>query len=259
MKNMRIWIVTALCVCGAQASAFTTIGTKWGMGPNFATPLAGFEGTPGFFTWSVMGAGLPVVVGSDLHEDGLSTPFGSLLGGAGMTEEMEAIGMALTKWSSVAGIGFVFVEDGGAPGGGLEAVGGHLGDMRFGAYDEFPSTVLAHAFGPGTETMFGPGGTIRGDIHMNSSKLWVDDPFDPEGGPYDLQTVLIHEIGHALGLGHTTVPGSVMGAEYIGGNRTLGHDDIEGIRHIYGPVPEPSTIAVIGLGAVLLRRRRRAR
>lgn len=49
----------------------------------------------------------------------------------------------------------------------------------------------------------------------------------------DLETVLLHENGHALGLGHSTATGSVMAATYAGENLTLTDDDIRGITYLY--------------------------
>ncbi|MBL8061267.1 MAG: matrixin family metalloprotease [Chthonomonas sp.] len=263
MKFSKLAFSATLCLCTGIASAFSTIGTKWApTGPNSATLLAGHEGTPGVVSWSIMGVGKSSVVASDSHEMGLSTPFSALLGDPmSMVEEKAAIMAALGTWSAVTNLTFIEMVDGGGPAGGLETTMAHKGDIRFGAWMEFPSTVLGHAFGPGTEAMFGPGGTIRGDVHMNASKAWVSDPHDPDdGGPYDLQTVLTHEIGHALGLGHSTVTGALMDEEYVGGHRFLAEDDILGIQHIYGmPVPEPASFAVFGLGLAAIARRRRSK
>lgn len=52
--------------------------------------------------------------------------------------------------------------------------------------------------------------------------------------PIDLITVAAHEIGHALGLDHTTVSGSLMLNINTGSHRFLGNDDIAGIRSLYG-------------------------
>src|SRR5690606_31913735 len=52
--------------------------------------------------------------------------------------------------------------------------------------------------------------------------------------PRDLVTVAAHEIGHALGLEHTAVAGSLMVANYTGSHRFLCLDDIQGIQSIYG-------------------------
>jgi hypothetical protein len=51
---------------------------------------------------------------------------------------------------------------------------------------------------------------------------------------YDLQTVLLHENGHVVGLDHSTDTGSVMYPSYQQADCTLGQDDINGIRSIYG-------------------------
>ncbi len=53
----------------------------------------------------------------------------------------------------------------------------------------------------------------------------------------DLDSVLTHEAGHALGLSHTTVMGATMRAGYTNDDsmRTLEQDDIDGICAIYPP------------------------
>ncbi len=74
-------------------------------------------------------------------------------------------------------------------------------------------------------------------------------------GAFDVQTVALHEIGHILGLQHSTVTGAVMFASVSSNStlRVLQPDDIAGIRGLY-PYP-PAVVAwstnrldVFGLG-----------
>ena len=50
---------------------------------------------------------------------------------------------------------------------------------------------------------------------------------------YDLQTVILHENGHVLGLDHSNDTGAVMYPSYQQADCTLGEDDINGIRALY--------------------------
>ena len=51
---------------------------------------------------------------------------------------------------------------------------------------------------------------------------------------YDLQTVILHENGHVVGLGHSNDTNAIMYPSYQQANCSLGQDDINGIRSIYG-------------------------
>jgi hypothetical protein len=230
------------------------------MGPNLATHLPGFMGTSGFVTWSIMPAGL-AIEGFETHTGSLTEGLGDLIGGPTLDEEFDIISSAFSSWSMHGGITSMAVVDSGVAGGAPEALGGHLGDIRIGLISGgFSSeTVIAHAYHPGTEAMYGPGGTIMGDLHLNADKIFVDDPDAlPGTGVYDLETVILHELGHSLGLGHTEFPGAVMGSSYIGANRELSPDDIAGITTLYGPpVPEPATCLTLGIGIAAFAFRRR--
>ncbi len=66
------------------------------------------------------------------------------------------------------------------------------------------------------------------DTVMNTRYNW-----SCTGGQYDVQTVVLHEIGHTLGLGHSSYSAAVMYAYYQGVRRTLHSDDQNGIRSLY--------------------------
>jgi len=65
---------------------------------------------------------------------------------------------------------------------------------------------------------------------------WEDGPGTAIGG-WDIQGILTHEYGHALGLGHSTVGNATMYASASQPavyERTIEADDIAGIRALYG-------------------------
>lgn len=231
-----------------------TVPGKWG-------PPA--LGTPATVSWSLMPDGTPAPADPFPHPGG-SSLFASILGplGPGATA---AISSAFATWAAVTSLTIV----GPVPDAGLAfdhplATGAAAGDIRFGGYPfDGAFRVLAHAFFPPVN-----GFTAAGDAHFDMAESWVISAL-PEGSPtgllIDWETVVLHELGHALGLDHSPVPLSVMFATYSGVHRILDPDDILGIQTLYGVpagVPEPSTFLLIGsalLGVGLWRCRQDSR
>ena len=70
------------------------------------------------------------------------------------------------------------------------------------------------------------------DIDFNDAYKWE---IGPEANEFDIESVALHEAGHALGLDHTTISSQVM-FEAIGAGevqRTLGSGDIAGVTFLY--------------------------
>jgi Matrixin/IPT/TIG domain len=73
-------------------------------------------------------------------------------------------------------------------------------------------------------------------INYYSTWTWQDGPGTVSSG-IDIQGVATHEFGHALGLGHSNVPGCTMQPSISGtgvSQRSIEADDIAGVQSIYG-------------------------
>ena len=73
------------------------------------------------------------------------------------------------------------------------------------------------------------GEIIEADIVFNTYHRWSTTGVD-----LDVETVALHEFGHWLSLGHSSVNEAIMWYQYKGIQRTLHADDIAGIKYIYG-------------------------
>lgn len=113
-------------------------------------------------------------------------------------------------------------------------------DIRIGFYsgdhgdgEPFDGTLgtLAHAFSP-----------PNGRLHLDGDEDWVIDGSILTSSGFaaiDLESVAVHEIGHILGLGHSSVENSIMFPTISSGSRKveLDTDDIEGVQVLYGSNP----------------------
>ena len=101
--------------------------------------------------------------------------------------------------------------------------------------------MFARRFHGDGDPFDGPGGTLAhayfpfagGDCHLDDDENFT---FNASRG-INLFQVVAHELGHSLGLDHTSDQTALMAAFYRGYQRNfqLGNDDIRGIQSMYGP------------------------
>jgi hypothetical protein len=153
-----------------------------------------------------------------------------------------AINRALATWSAAANINFIYSPtDTGLP---VNDPGAALPEIRIGAFNPVPGSgfnfVGAVGFAPPPN-----GGTLEGDVLFNISVGFQISPGTEDVTPIDfshgndLESLALHEIGHALGMAHPdpadplTLPDDVMlihtdGSPYLV-NRQLSADDLAGL------------------------------
>ncbi len=114
------------------------------------------------------------------------------------------------------------------------------------------------------------GELIAFDMAINESFEWTTTA---EKGKHDLANAVTHEVGHAVGMGHSEMLDATMFADSQTGDtakRSLAEDDAQGLQYLYsgivaeerwmcatGGAPSSSLLGLAAIaGAVCLRRRR---
>lgn len=174
--------------------------------------------------------------------DGTRTPLGTssltqLLGSSASPDWKREVLRAFQTWAVNANINIGLVSDGGQA---LGVVGAVQGDTRFGDI-----RVAAAGLSPDVLASASPfsfaGSTLSGDVVLNANAPFVLG----EGEGYDLYSVMLHEAGHAFGIGHAGEGGgpcgcngctsfrSVMEAAF-GRHTGLYPEDVAAIQSLYG-------------------------
>lgn len=88
-----------------------------------------------------------------------------------------------------------------------------------------PGNVLAHAYYPGT--------SLQGQVHLDLDETW--SLYDDSTSMYH---VALHELGHAIGLAHSSQSSSIMYAWYTNPVKyDLSDDDTLAVNSLYGVKP----------------------
>jgi hypothetical protein len=245
--------------------AYTLTGGQWPQPGGLGTPITVTYSYQNLLDGGLRGPGAPDASGI-YHPDGPSLSANLI---------RQSIQAALSLWAAVVPVNFVEVPDQGGPADeGVEYADGQFGQIR-----------MRHVFINGTDPPPGPGQTptdvaiakaqtyfpggtdnLSGDIEFDDS-----DPWQLNGTIQvpDIFGAATHELGHALGLNHSTDSTAVMFPVFQRfngpGTGHLSADDIAGIQSIYGAgvgsvtplaVPEPWSAVLAAMGATMLALRR---
>jgi hypothetical protein len=228
-----------LALPARPSRAFSLTGDQLGLGQrdvrvfdSFADPSANDNTTPNPQFPGALGAELAiwkalVEWGSRSHGDGTGDPTQASLGNGGANFDVAWMGLAT------------------GPGG--------PNDNVISAWSGCPGMTSS------TELPSSDGWRIR---LCDDGIAWSDGPGAPEPGQADIQSVVTHEYGHALGLGHSnqTIPVPTMTAAISASStsaRSIELDDAAGVQAIYGVAsatkPEVTAVMVQAgpLGAAL--------
>jgi len=274
----RVFFISLVLVLGIPMSANAYVIGGGGLTEGFDGPGLGSASINYYLGWDgIAGNGLDANVSVGQMETALAD--------------------AMATWSSVADIGFNYLGNANTTPGLASDPWGSAADPTLVLYfhDDDPglflpfdggpdiTSVFAHAWGPDSAGADGAGYEFWGNIHMDSDENWLTAPaadgtLYADLGGVDLETILLHELGHSLGLGHVggfaDAPGDpVMSTFSNQVFRTLGEDDIAGIRQLYSfngedwsngdpgtggpgtdpgaPIPEPSAMLLFATGGLV--------
>lgn len=143
-----------------------------------------------------------------------------------LSDMKEVFKRAFRRWESVIPVSFSETDDYGFAD---IKIGFYIGDHGDGEAFDGVLGVLAHSFSPES-----------GKFHLDGDETWAVD-FESEKSKVavDLESVAVHEIGHLLGLAHSSNKEAVMYPSLKPRKKKveLSVDDIKGVQALYGSNP----------------------
>jgi hypothetical protein len=160
---------------------------------------------------------------------------------------LNAIRAAMDKWSAVCAITFVY--DGTSSNGASLATNNTRDSVNVIAWSALESGVAGQTWVSASSTSSALPTLDEADMLLSADL-----------GAANLRAVLVHEVGHMLGLKHSNVESAVMSgpntapdpSTTYSGLTELAADDISGCRALYGEVPPQPSDTTVALSATAL-------
>jgi len=159
------------------------------------------------------------------------------------TAEGNAVTSAIATWEAASGIDFTYS---GSSSIAVADPNDFINTVFWAATPNPAHTFLAKA--SWYEYASTPGEIVGFDVHFNTDHQWA---MAATTGRFDIESVAVHEIGHAIGLAHTTNSAETMFSSLPPATlrRTLGSGDIAGAQQLY---PQATAQTCVGFVATIV-------
>jgi predicted Zn-dependent protease len=162
------------------------------------------------------------------------SPFSAALGPAARA----VVSAAVARWQTASGLHFSQVSD--SP--------SHAADIRIGYAMLASGNEIGLTVWHAVQGAFLPGTLIELEDPKAVKLIDSNGVITYAGTPTTLFQVVLHELGHALGLAHSTDPLAVMYPTLGFGNQALDATDVAGIKALYhAPVGSAGNVMAAGL------------
>lgn len=235
----RSLLATALWLLFSNANAYVLFGedVKWGA-PGY--------GNGASVTWSLMDTGIACDSFYLDCEESSVTHLSEFMPSGYLNE----IRRAFATWSSIADITFNEIVDGGGTFGDNGNPASYIADIRIGGMyiDGTPylEDILGYSYPPYTAY------AGAGDIILDRGN--VDTFGIGPGAEIDIFSLVLHELGHSIGIDHNEADPNAVMYPYYSFVDGLSQDDIAAAQKLYGlpvqivPLPAAVWLLLSGLG-----------